>query len=80
MPYEPPSPKREFSKRLGVYLLGVALGIFFLGFYHQARNRAIQNRQAQQAETTPADQSGEPAPESKADGDANPNPPADSGD
>jgi len=40
-------PKRGFTKRLGYYLLGIAIGLMLYGFFQQARTRALQQRAAQ---------------------------------
>lgn len=61
MPYQDPKPGEGFRKRLGVYLLGVALGLVFLGMFHSMRNQAVQQRQSQQQnQQSPGPASGNP--------------------
>lgn len=51
----PPEGNRFFQK-LGVYLLGVAIGFAFLGWVQYRKHQARQSQPVQQTETTPAPQ------------------------
>ncbi|MEM1329861.1 MAG: hypothetical protein AAGG07_04800 [Planctomycetota bacterium] len=50
MPYREPTKGELFRKKLAIYLMGVAIGLIMLGFFHQARQRAAQQYQQQQAQ------------------------------
>lgn len=39
-----PMSRSPFRERLGMYLLGVAIGLMILGFIYMARQRAAQRR------------------------------------
>ncbi len=64
-PTQSPSSKREFRQRLGTYLLGLALGCVFMGFYWQGRS-AMKARQ-QQAQAAAAAQTATEAQQPRSD-------------
>jgi len=41
--------RNAFSRRLGAYMLGIAIGLVFLGFFHTQRSRMRQQQAQQQA-------------------------------
>lgn len=44
-----PSEGNRFFQKLGVYLLGVAIGLIFLGWVQYRKHLAVKAEQAQQA-------------------------------
>ncbi len=41
--------RHALSRRLGAYMLGIAIGLVFLGFFHTQRSRLRQQQAQQQA-------------------------------
>jgi len=50
----PPRRKGEFPRRLGLYLLGVAIGLIMLGLIQQAKRAATAPQPAPTDASTPA--------------------------
>lgn len=46
--------RAQFRRRLGLYLLGVAIGLLMLGLMHQARSRAARKPETVPGAATPA--------------------------
>jgi|GEM_PF-1454779 len=62
-PHAPPPTRSTFFERLGVYMLGIALGLVLLGFFQAGRRRAAQRQQKQhivQPAPEPVNESVEP--------------------
>lgn len=52
----------RFFQKLGVYLLGVAIGLAFLGWVQYRKSLAVKQQQAAQAEQTAEQAPATPAP------------------
>ena len=60
-------PRNRFFENLGVYILGVAIGLLFLGWVQWQKSQSIKRRQATEqtqphAENRPAPATDSPAP------------------
>ncbi|MCC5821774.1 MAG: hypothetical protein LAT64_00635 [Phycisphaerales bacterium] len=47
----PDTPANRFFQKLGVYLLGVAIGLIFLGWVQYRKHQAVQAQQQTQQQT-----------------------------
>lgn len=53
---KPDTPANRFFQKLGVYLLGVAIGLIFLGWVQYRKQQAVQaQQQSQQSQQAPTD-------------------------
>ena len=53
MPYEPPRTGGIDRKRLGTYLLGVAIGCLLLGLFWSGRQRQVRRLEAERRAAEP---------------------------
>jgi hypothetical protein len=62
---QPGGQGNRFFQKLGVYALGVAIGLAFLGWVQYRKSVALQSQQTQRAEQAQQAQPAEPAEQSE---------------